>query len=219
MSGLSSRFVASSVDDRILNPDALEAPMQTRFDQLDAAIRAAVTAGNQQYRTIADAVREVAEPATIPDRYGQRDWGRLVDRRLQALRKAGVLVFAGRRWAVSPSAPPTVPKPLATAAVHSRHLGDYLLLNRADGTAWQAASIAESGTWRAAVNPNPVAMLQAVAEGTARHLHRGGCPDEANGPTARDPECPVCAALVVLASPSKRPGDEGARQPGTEALG
>lgn len=61
--------------------------------------------------------------------------------------------------------------------------------------------------------------LRQYAEGRVRHLNRGICPDAIAGHASRDPECPVCRALVRLASEAKRgheskllwpayPGDE-----------
>lgn len=40
--------------------------------------------------------------------------------------------------------------------------------------------------------------LRQYAEGRVRHLNRGICPDEVAGHASRDPQCPVCRALVRL---------------------
>jgi hypothetical protein len=32
------------------------------------------------------------------------------------------------------------------------------------------------------------------------HIYQGKCPDQINGPYSRDPNCPVCVALMVYES-------------------
>ena len=31
-----------------------------------------------------------------------------------------------------------------------------------------------------------------------RHIYQGDCPDDDNGPYSRDPDCPVCRALMKV---------------------
>lgn len=64
-----------------------------RFDNLDAAILKAIDAGLTTYWAISQRVQELAKPHT------QRpDWSRVVDRRLQALRKKGAITFEKKEW-------------------------------------------------------------------------------------------------------------------------
>lgn len=41
--------------------------------------------------------------------------------------------------------------------------------------------------------------LAAVAAGTIRHIYNGDCPDDVEGPDARDPDCPACQVLAEVA--------------------
>ena len=47
-------------------------------------------------------------------------------------------------------------------------------------------------------------MLVAHAEGRVMHLGQGLCPDHVEDPDVRDPECPVCRALVTLSQDGQR---------------
>lgn len=80
--------------------------------------------------------------------------------------------------------------------VRSRHLQDYILFNRADGTAWQGRP-GPSPTWLA-VEGNPIQVLRAAADGRLKHLYAGKCPDSVEGPDVRDDACVVCRALAAL---------------------
>jgi hypothetical protein len=80
--------------------------------------------------------------------------------------------------------------------VRSRHLQDYILFNRADGTAWQGRP-GPSPAWLA-VDGNPIQVLRAAADGRLKHLYAGKCPDSVEGPDVRDDACVVCQALVAL---------------------
>lgn len=84
--------------------------------------------------------------------------------------------------------------------VRSWHLQDYILFNRADGTAWQGRP-GPSPAWLA-VDGNPIQVLRAAADGRLKHLYAGKCPDSVEGPDVRDDACVVCQALVAL-SPAK----------------
>lgn len=42
-------------------------------------------------------------------------------------------------------------------------------------------------------------VLHANARGTLTHTYAGSCPDGLEGPDVRDPDCPVCQALTILA--------------------
>ena len=48
-----------------------------------------------------------------------------------------------------------------------------------------------------------VKTLISHAEGRAPHVGSGACPDAIEGPDTRDPDCPVCAALVALGKRGK----------------
>jgi hypothetical protein len=39
--------------------------------------------------------------------------------------------------------------------------------------------------------------LREIATGEARHVYNGMCPDEIEGPTVRDDECPACRVLLA----------------------
>ena len=72
----------------------------------------------------------------------------------------------------------------------------YLLLDLGRAQAWRPSAGPGQPTWLAML-PNPLATLQALAEGRARHADAGACPTAA-APTARDPGCRVCQALEAL---------------------
>lgn len=46
-----------------------------------------------------------------------------------------------------------------------------------------------------------IATLIAHAEGRVSHANNGLCPDQVEGHQTRDPECPVCQALLSLDLP------------------
>lgn len=52
--------------------------------------------------------------------------------------------------------------------------------------------VAFDASWRA---------LIAHAEGCVSHVNNGLCPDQVEGHQTRDPECPVCQALLSLDLP------------------
>lgn len=43
-----------------------------------------------------------------------------------------------------------------------------------------------------------ILTLRQAATGLIHHDDEGGCPDDVEGPDARDPACPVCMALTIL---------------------
>ena len=75
----------------------------SRFKELDEAIVAAVNEGAREFGRIVSRVHEQAEKL-LPSKWHSVD--RVVDRRLQALRKAGRLVFVrgGRGWSITEAA-------------------------------------------------------------------------------------------------------------------
>ena len=69
--------------------------MMKDFTAVDAAIVKAIQDGNQRFGDLfTDAVFKATTPLIA--RVADRD--RLVDRRLQALRKRGVITYHGKRW-------------------------------------------------------------------------------------------------------------------------
>lgn len=97
--------------------------------------------------------------------------------------------------APAPTDPATEPL-VQELRVRSRHLQDYILFNRADGTAWQGRA-GPSPAWLA-VDGNPIQVLRAAADGRLKHLYAGKCPDSVEGPDVRDDACVVCQALVAV---------------------
>lgn len=181
--------------------------MSTRFQSLDKALLAAVTAGAAQFAALCTEVRAVAVSLATDDR-GHSNWELLVARRLQALRKAGLLQYTKGQWRLasgirattSPSSRPEAPVRVLT--VRSRHVADYLLLNLDDKTAWRPVERdAQDATWISV--PNPVTVLSELAEGRITHLNRGSCPDPINGEASRDRACSVCCALLALMPPTR----------------
>jgi hypothetical protein len=163
----------------------------TPLATLDAALTAAIRAGTPRFAALVDAVRELAQPHAPVDAAGHRDVEALVERRLQVLRSAGTITLQDGGWRISAVGPD-----LQALEVRSRRLGDYLLLDLGQAQAWRPSARPGQPAWRA-VLPNPVATLQALAEGRARHADAGACPTAA-APAARDPACPVCQALEAL---------------------
>ena len=60
---------------------------------------------------------------------------------------------------------------------------------KAESTALVAQAVPEGSA---------LAVLVAHAEARVHHAYNGSCPEEAGPHEQRDPECPVCAALVAL---------------------
>lgn len=73
--------------------------MKTDYSKIDAAILAAIRAGKRQFylfqgdEAISKEVKEVKCP--LPN---SEDDFRIIDRRLQALRRTGRVVFSGGNW-------------------------------------------------------------------------------------------------------------------------
>ena len=67
--------------------------MSNRFDYLDTAILKAIDSGITTYTAICNRVQSYAQPLTH-----RHDWQRVVDRRLQAIRKRGGIVFEKKEW-------------------------------------------------------------------------------------------------------------------------
>jgi hypothetical protein len=64
-----------------------------KYDELDAAILQAIKSGRQQFFIIDETVRELAIPHSLLD-----SSFRVVDRRLQSLRKRGLVKFLRKEW-------------------------------------------------------------------------------------------------------------------------
>lgn len=163
----------------------------TPLATLDAALTAAIHAGTTRFAALVDAVRELAQSHAPVDAAGHRDVDALVERRLQVLRSAGVITLQAGGWRSSAACPD-----LQVLEVRSRRLGEYLLLDLGQAQAWRPSSGPGQPTWLA-ILPNPLATLQALAEGRTRHADAGACPT-AVAPKARDPGCRVCQALDAL---------------------
>lgn len=76
--------------------------MPERYAGLDAALLAAIRAGADTFGALLahDTLLREATALASADRWGQKNGDRVIDRRLQALRKAGKLTFAERQWRV-----------------------------------------------------------------------------------------------------------------------
>ena len=118
-------------------------------------------------------------------------WGAL---EIVAIRKYGADMFRAGRLAASASVAPTVEGAIAqlkTALCESKgwakNYSDALIRDAID---------------RVEPSPQPAApqgdgdMLRAHAEGRVTHINNGLCPDIIEGHDTRDPECPVCQALL-----------------------
>lgn len=90
-------------------------------------------------------------------------------------------------------------RPVAIVAVRSRHPEDYVLRNRADGSAWRVDVTGIEPRW-VCVDPDPVAVLVQHAQGLLPHRTPGLCPtpDRPWAAVGGDPDCPVCMALLSL---------------------
>ena len=67
-----------------------------QYDALDAAIVKAIKDGKRQFYDIKTVVGELAKPHSL-----RGDYFRVVDRRLQALRKRGRIAYIQREWYVA----------------------------------------------------------------------------------------------------------------------
>lgn len=75
----------------------------TKYQQLDDAIVQTVRKGGGSFGAILSRVGDLANPLAPKDRWGFSMAGRLVDRRLQALRKSGQLTYSrATGWKVTP---------------------------------------------------------------------------------------------------------------------
>ena len=64
----------------------------TDYTKLDAAILKELASGPAPNFLLCERLRHISEPLAKPNRYGQVEGWRVVDRRLQALRKAGRII-------------------------------------------------------------------------------------------------------------------------------
>lgn len=64
-----------------------------KYDDLDGAILAAIDSGKRKFYIINAAVEKLSAPHAKDGEYF-----RVVDRRLQALRKSGLIRYAGGEW-------------------------------------------------------------------------------------------------------------------------
>lgn len=72
----------------------------SKFEKLDAEIVKEIGACRNTFSTMRGLVWELARQVAPKDRWGRMDECRVVDRRLQALRKRGVIHYQGGRWSV-----------------------------------------------------------------------------------------------------------------------
>lgn len=72
-----------------------------KFEKLDAEITREIAAGRNTFSTLDGRVWEHAAEVAPKSRYGAPDSGRTIDRRLQALRKRGVIAFEKGRWSLT----------------------------------------------------------------------------------------------------------------------
>lgn len=77
------------------------------YTELDAAILHELSASRLTAATICARVVRISEPLATPDRWGDRAGWRVVDRRLQALRKSGAIETRNQRWQLATSKEPT----------------------------------------------------------------------------------------------------------------
>ena len=66
--------------------------MTSKYDQLDGAILARIASGVTTYYEICRRVEHLSKPHAI------RYWDRVVDRRLQCLRKHGLIRYVDKHW-------------------------------------------------------------------------------------------------------------------------
>ena len=128
---------------------------------------------------------------------------KLVERRLQAVRKAGGLVFSEGFWRV-PAAKAVKAAPRSTLFkldVTTYRPEKYVLFNLEDGTAFQGVRVvsSERGSWERLKPEEALQTLVGVAKGTVFHRSQGSCPTDCYaGVNDRDPQCPVCQAVTAL---------------------
>lgn len=72
--------------------------MPADYIELDARIVAAIGDGAETFSQIFQRTKVLALPLTKADRWGKRNSDRLVDRRLQVLRKAGLIAYMQGKW-------------------------------------------------------------------------------------------------------------------------
>lgn len=76
-------------------------PEKRDFTELDAALTARIESGQGRYSELVEALR-AGYSHLVRTRRRRNDrvdgWSRLVDRRLQALRKAGKLAYEQKQW-------------------------------------------------------------------------------------------------------------------------
>lgn len=75
--------------------------MSAKFVSLDEAILAAIKTGRTTFVSIVGNVEALAKPLATPDRWGRSNHDRVVDRRLQALRKQGKIAYKAKEWSIS----------------------------------------------------------------------------------------------------------------------
>ena len=97
--------------------------MAKDYTTLDALILRRCAAGPVTFNVLRfnDEIEEAAYDVATPDRFGDRDGWRVVDRRLQALRKAGLLTYSradGWRALIADS-----PEPAPLAGSFSQEAG------------------------------------------------------------------------------------------------
>ena len=71
----------------------------SQYDKLDAAIIKAILRGARSFNLIVNNRNASLEAHLIGEQTGVDGW-RIVDRRLQAMRKKGRIVYAKRAWSV-----------------------------------------------------------------------------------------------------------------------
>lgn len=75
--------------------------MSAHFVELDAAILALFDAGPKTASYINERLGAQSRALAKPDRYGDRNGWRVVDRRLQTLRKAGKIKTDNKAWSLA----------------------------------------------------------------------------------------------------------------------
>lgn len=70
----------------------------TGYDELDKAILASIERGNRQFYLIHASVEKLTEPHALKHHF------RVTDRRLQALRKRGLIEYGHGEWSLTPPA-------------------------------------------------------------------------------------------------------------------
>lgn len=72
--------------------------MSTKFEEVDAAVLKAIEAGAHTFNAIFYAVSPIARPLASTDRMGFPNTERLIDQRLQALRKQEKISYKFKKW-------------------------------------------------------------------------------------------------------------------------